>query len=347
VIAFGTSDLLRGTEKLIVIAEIHKPTSYALQEIRDDVFKKVTTHLGIPPDDVILIPARSIPKTSSGKLRRSACKENYLKGKLVRHKMPLWFQVTKLFFKGALKRVKKGFSYLARVVYTFYTCLVLVLVIPFTWLFVALFPRNVSAKFIKLSARLLVMLLVWRVKIKGLENLDKDKPLILVANHASYIDSVVLIAFLPTSFIYVGKKELLGSPIVRTFIKKLHFLTVDRMDFTKNLSDIESMVAALRNQYSVVIFPEGILTSDTGVFPFKSGAFKLAVETNTPICPVAIRGTRRILRDDNFLLKLGRVTVTVGEPIHPKAKGWPEISRLSELSRNEIAKHCGEKLIKL
>ena len=215
------------------------------------------------------------------------------------------------------------------------------------WIFVVLFPRKISAKSAKVGSRLLLALSGCRARIKGLENLDPGKPLIIVANHASYLDSIVLTAFLPTSFIYVGKKELLEIPVMRTFLKRLHFLTVDRINFSKNVSDIERMATALRNHYSIVIFPEGILTANPGLCPFKSGAFKLAVETNTPVCPVAIQGTRSILRDDNFLLKWGRITVHVGKPILPKAKDWHEIGRISDLSRNEIAKHCGEQLIKL
>jgi len=347
VIAFGTRDSQRGTEKLIIVAETHKPTSYTLHEIRDDVIKKVTVHLGISPDEVILIPARSIPKTSSGKLRRSTCKENYLNGKMVHHKTPVWFQISRLFFRSALKRIKAWFAFSARLIYTLYLWLLFALVIPVTWLFVVLFPRKIAAKSTQLSLRLLVYLSGWRAKIKGLKNLNKNKSFVVVANHASYIDVLVLIAFLPASFVYVGKKELLDYSLLRSFMKKLRYLTVDRMDFSKSSSDIENMHEALRDGYSIVIFAEGLLTSSPGLRPFKSGAFKLAVETDTPVCPVAIKGTRSILRDPHWLLKLGRVSIHVGEPIYPQAKNWGEISRLAEISRNEIAKHCGEGIIKI
>ncbi len=347
VIAFGTSDPERGTEKLIVIAEVHEPTSHTKHEIRDDIIKKVAIQLGIPPDEVILMPARSIPKTSSGKLRRSACKKDYLQGKLVRHKMPSWFQVAKLFFRSTLKRIRSWPVFLLRLIYTVYLAVVLIIVVSFSWILVLIFPKKIRAKTSKMGARLIVWLSGCPVTIRGRENLDKDWPLIIVANHASYIDSLLLMAYLPTSCAIVGKKEVLDYPIIRTFMKRLNYLTVDRMDFLKSLSDVENIISALRDGRSVVIFSEGILSAEPGLRPFKSGAFKIAVEANFAICPLAIQGTRSILRDNHFILKPASLTITIGVPIQPEGSGWSEIGRLSRLNRAEIAKHCGEQVIKI
>ena len=82
VIAFGVTDVHSGTEKLIVVAETYQLDKEKQAEIRTAIIENMATALGIPPDEVILVTPKTIQKTSSGKLQRSTCKEEYLKGEL-------------------------------------------------------------------------------------------------------------------------------------------------------------------------------------------------------------------------------------------------------------------------
>ena len=134
-----------------------------------------------------------------------------------------------------------------------------------------------------------------------------------------------MLGILPPGVIFTVKKELLNTPIIRTFIKKLGYLTVDRIDFTKNLEDKNSIEESVRQGQSLVIFPEGTFTSATGLRPFKLGAFTIAADVGTPICPTAIQGTRSILRSDNWLVNPGAIKVTIGKPVYPKEKEWNEV----------------------
>ena len=79
--------------------------------------------------------------------------------------------------------------------------------------------------------------------------------------------------------------------------------------------------------------------------PFRLGAFKVATETNVPICPIALYGTRYILRGDEKLLRPARITVTVCDPISPIGAEWQDVTRLRDTVRAEIAKYCGEPLL--
>jgi len=95
----------------------------------------------------------------------------------------------------------------------------------------------------------------------------------------------------------------------------------------------------------VVIYPEGTFTPAPGVRPFQLGAFKSAVDSNRPICPVVTRGAREILRDKTILPRFGRITITFGPLIPPNGKGWQDLVRLRDATRAIFAKNSGEPLL--
>ena len=152
---------------------------------------------------------------------------------------------------------------------------------------------------------------------------------------------------LPEGSCFVAKQELLKVPVVRSFIKKLGVLTIDRMDFSKSQSDVKRIEEVLKSGRSVIIFPEGTFGYPTGILPFKSGAFKVAVETGFPICSVAIAGARKLLRANRLLCRPAAIKVTICEPIKPEGNDWHEVVRLRESSRLEIAKYSGEQTVDL
>ncbi|MFY9222883.1 MAG: lysophospholipid acyltransferase family protein, partial [Blastocatellia bacterium] len=172
-------------------------------------------------------------------------------------------------------------------------------------------------------------------------------PSVLVANHSGYLDAVVLMAALPPGFLFVAKRELAQAPIIRTFIKKAGHLTVDRLDFTESTTSARRIEEALRRGRSVLIFPEGTFSRIRGIRPFRLGAFKVAVETGRPVCPVAIRGTREILWPGRRLPRRGPIQVVIGKPISPEGTDWREIVRLRDLAKAEIIRHAGEPSIEL
>jgi 1-acyl-sn-glycerol-3-phosphate acyltransferase len=110
----------------------------------------------------------------------------------------------------------------------------------------------------------------------------------------------------------------------------------------------EELNAALKRRESLVVYPEDTFTAMVGIRPFQLGAFKAAVDTQRPICPVAVSGARRILRDHTYLPKPGRITVTFGPLVMPdRAAGddWREIVRLRDETREIIGRNAGEPLL--
>jgi len=345
VIAFGVSDPHTGTEKLVVVAETFQSHQIKREKIRAEIIKQMSTTLNIPPDVIVLVAPHSIPKTASGKLQRAECKKNYLNGKIGRRRLPVIMQLIKLKLKSITRKITTGLITAAKCIYSMYVAIILLFTVLPVWFTLFFLSRQVSAKICRLCARTIFRLIFCPIKISGKHQFQKNKAIIYVANHASYVDGLLLLGLLPPEVIMTGKKEVLQFPLIKTFVKKLGVLTVDRMDFTKSLEDSQLIKATLQDGKSILIFPEGTFTYATGLRPFKLGAFQLSAETKTPICPLAIRGTRNILRDGSFFPKPGKITFNVGELIYPKQNDWNEIVRLHSLVRSEIAKNCGEPVI--
>ena len=347
VIAFGVSDENTGTEKLIVVAETRAQQPAEREQLLAEITDNILSGIGVAADKIILAKPGTIPKTSSGKLQRSACKYAYLQSKLAHHRMPSWLQITKLFLQGIANRIKSFINAVLHIIYGIYIGMLLMLIAPVMLLCSFILSAKRLAKLVKMISRTLLFLAGCRISVIGKENLSQFNPVIIVANHASYADILLLLAILPPEIIFIGKKELLKTPIIKRFFKKLENISVDRLDFTQSLEDTHKIKLALDQKRSLIIFPEGTFTYATGLRPFKYGAFKVAVETNTPVCPIALSGTRQFLRDGTRIPKRGNMKVTICEPIVPTEQGWHEIIRLATSTRLEIAKYCGEQAIDL
>jgi len=341
VVAFGVEDVKWGTEKLVVVAETAETNKKHQETMEDEILEKVSLIVGVPPDEVRMVVPRTIPKTSSGKLQRAATKKMFLEGKLSKRGTPVWIQMTKLVIRGAGLTLWGYLQKFGRFLYTFYIGLLLVLFIPL--LFISLiFPKGIAITLFHFLIQIFIFFSGIRLKVSGRENLNPKLPAIYVANHASYADSVILLGVLPKNILIVGKKELRSWPFVKWVLKKFSYPTVDRSDFSKSLEDTQIIADKLSSGHSILIYPEGTFTYATGLRPFKMGAFKIAVDTGTRIIPVALKGTRSLLRARSFILSPSVVKVTISPSIRPEGKDWEEATKLHSQVRAVIAKHCGE-----
>ncbi|OJV91187.1 MAG: acyl-CoA synthetase [Gammaproteobacteria bacterium 39-13] len=345
VVAFGVQDQKSGTEQLIIVAEAKEISASEQKKIVAEVNEKIAVVLGIVPDEVLIVPGKTLTKTSSGKLQRAATKQAYIDKKLLRHALPFWAQIAKLSAKGLKLKLTNLFRSAWKGIYTFYVGILTVLCAIIVWGSVLVFKPSRAAQITKAITKIGTILMGCRIQVENENALSNAGATVYVANHASYMDAIVLIAVLPPGVRFVAKKELLKVPFLRTIITRLNIITVDRVDFLTNLSDTQKIVDELQEGKSIVFFPEGTFTYATGVRPFKLGAFKAAVESGTPVCAVAIQGTRSILRDDEWLFQPGKIKVTIGEILAPQSKEWQEVIRLHSLARAQIAKHCGEQVL--
>lgn len=342
VAAFGVSDAQRGTEKLIIVAETREKKQPERKNMIAAIGETIATNLDISPDHIVLVAPHTVPKTSSGKLQRARCKQMYLNGKLEKFQLPPWLQVTKLGTGWLGKKIISTLQFFAKFIYTLYVFFLVAISFLPLYLVVYLGSRETAAKACRFWAKALQVLVFCRLKVINAENMHVVGPLIFAANHASYLDVLVLLILLPSETRFVGKKELLTTPILGTFMRKLNYLSVDRLDFSKGLEDTKRIERVLQENYPVLIFPEGTFGYASGLRPFRLGAFKVAAECNVPVCPVALAGTRSILRADEKLLWPGNITVTICPPIKPAGQEWQAVTQLRQQVRAEIAKYCGE-----
>jgi fatty-acyl-CoA synthase len=354
VVAFGAPDARTGTERLVVAAEAREIASS--KRIAAEITSAVGEALGMPPDLVEVLAPHSIPKTSSGKLRRSETRRLYLEGKLGRKQQPPWIQIASLAARGAIPHartlIQRGFHKTIDFLYGIYALAAFSVVLVPLWIVVGLTPnRQRAAGITRRGARLMLLAAGVPVRIESKEilaELEKSGALIYAPNHSSYLDIIVSIAFLPAGVRFVAKGETLSMPLVGTITSRSGQFAFNRSDPQARIKQAQEVEAALERGESVVIFPEGTFTEMAGVRPFQLGAFKAAVATQRPICPVSVRGARHILRDKTFLPRPGRLAITFGPLVTPNpgaGDDWHEIVRLRDATREIIARNSGEALL--
>jgi 1-acyl-sn-glycerol-3-phosphate acyltransferase len=360
IVAFGLTDEATGTEKLVVVAETRERDAARRAALASEVTGLVSGGLGLPPDRVELIPPGSIPKTSSGKLRREETKKLYLAGTLSASRAPAWLQIARLGLGSALRNlghevlagVKRGLE----ILYGIYFGVVFLLWIVPAWVIVQFIKDHKEAgRFTSSALKVLFALIGCDVRVVGREYMDTPGAKIYASNHTSYFDVLPLMLGLGVPYRFVAKMEVGGMPFIGTFLKQMGHLKFDRTDPESRLRQAQEMEEFLRNGESVFVFPEGTFTGEDGVRPFQLGAFKAAVATGAPIIPVSLAGTRRFLRDGTYLPRPTSVTITLSPPIFPitsasttnsaDSSGWHELIRLRDATRAAIVRYAGEPLL--
>jgi len=346
VAAFGVMDPKLGTEKIVLIAETKEEEMRSREEITAKIFEEITAAIGIPPDVVHLVPPGTILKTSSGKLRRASIRDAYLHNKLIQRNRKAWVEIAKLWLISIAPIARKYARKAGKLLYAAYAYLVLIVTVLPVWIFAMILPAKDKkvTQLVQHWARTFLWLIGIKPKVLGREYLPKKVPLIFVANHASYLDAIVLLAVLRLDFVFVAKQELIKVPVIRTFVNKQAYITVDRTSMAKGLLDTQNITQVLQQGQSVLVFPEGTFVRAKGIQPFKLGAFKAAVEASSQICAVALQGTRQFMPEGSILPLRTKVTVTIFEPLQPVSKDWHEMTRLRDVTREQISQATGDPL---
>jgi len=354
VVAFGAPDERSGTERFVVAVEARNISDR--KRIVAEVTREVDQAIGMPPDLVDVIPPHSIPKTSSGKLRRSETRRLFLDGKLGKKVRAPWMQLAELAAKSAGPRaLTSGRRAGRQTVELLYGAFVLALFgigLVLLWMAIVLTRNRMSAaRLLRAAARLMLRMGAIPVRVEGesaLEEAVKGGACIFAANHSSYVDILVTLALLPAGVRFVVKGEALTMPFVGKIMQKTGQFAFKRSDQEERTKAADEVDAALFGGESVAIYPEGTFTSMAGIRPFHLGAFKAAALTGRRICPVAIRGARQILRDETRLPRPGKITATFGPLLIPDPSSgddWREIVRLRDTTREIIARNTGEPLL--
>jgi 1-acyl-sn-glycerol-3-phosphate acyltransferase len=342
VAAFGVPDAATGTERLVIVAETRTADPAGREALERAVRDQVVGGVGSPPDAVVIVPPHTVLKTSSGKIRRSAMRDAYVEGTLGASRSVI-DQRVRLVASAVGAWGRRFAEWSGRVLFSAWVVVVLLGSLPFLYGYLAVRPPGRHAeRAARRWARLTLRLCAVPVRVSGLETLRTLGSAVLVANHASYLDPIVLMAALPVEFHFVAKRGLTRYPLIGAVIRKAEHLTIERAALSDRLAGADDVARRLRQGDRLVIFPEGTFTRPPGLLPFRLGAFRAAVDTGRPIVPIAIAGARRILPDGARLFRHGSLTVTVGAPLQPRVEGWPEMVRLRDAAVAAIARGAGE-----
>ncbi|MEN8198024.1 MAG: 1-acyl-sn-glycerol-3-phosphate acyltransferase, partial [Pseudomonadota bacterium] len=217
-----------------------------------------------------------------------------------------------------------------------YAWLVFVLCVLSGILFALLVPGlERRRRWVSGSARASFVLTGIPVQVRGLENLPEGH-CIVVANHASYIDGVLLFGYMPPRFAVVIKGEMQKFPGVHFLLRRTGARFVERFDASGSARDARHLLRAASAGESLAIFPEGTFLHRAGLDQFRAGAFAAAIRGSLPVVPVVLSGTRQVLPGGHILPRQGRLRIDVMNPIEPGDPAYGNSRDRAELSRQRI-----------
>ncbi len=178
-----------------------------------------------------------------------------------------------------------------------------------------------SQAIVQTAFKIIIFLAGTKLTVKGFDRIPKDEAVLYVVNHNSFFDTVITYALAPGLTGYVAKKEILRVPILRTWMKFLHCLFLDRENIKEGLKTILLGIEYVRQGISICIFPEGTRNKDNPAepLPFKEGSLKIAEKSGCKVIPVCLTHTADIWENHFPFIKKAHVTLEYGEPIDLKS----------------------------
>lgn len=227
--------------------------------------------------------------------------------------------------------------------YGAYAWLVVLLLSAPVWLLMVFTPlQRWRTRIARVCARLLFKCTFTPLTVTGQEHLNTTKPMIVVANHTSYLDAFTLIAALETPIRFIVKGELSRILPVRLILQRFGVEFVDRFNAHRGAMSVRRMARQAKNGHSLVFFPEGTFISFAGLQPFRMGAFVAAAHSGAAVVPVAIRGARNALNSETWLPRRTRIEVIIRPPIAASGESWQDALKMRDAARREISAYCGE-----
>ena len=231
-----------------------------------------------------------------------------------------------------------------RFVYGIYAALLFLVVALTALLAVLLLPslplRRGTAR---IAARGFFLLAGMPLRLRGTANLPPGQ-CVVVANHASYLDGVVMAAALPPRFAFVIKREMNDVPVAGLLLRRIGSEFVDRHNRHKGGTDARRVLRTAAGGHSLVFFPEGTFTPEVGLGKFHTGAFAIAARAACPVVPAVILGTRRNMPATRTFPRPGPLEVRYGAPIAALVApaGDDPVLVLRDRSRAAILEQLGE-----
>jgi 1-acyl-sn-glycerol-3-phosphate acyltransferase len=178
-----------------------------------------------------------------------------------------------------------------------------------------------------------------KVKVTGQEYLEEGRQYVFISNHRSYLDTAALFRYAGKRIGLVAKKELLKAPVLGQGMSFVNIIAIDRSNPERSRRSMEKARQVMDKGYSFGVFAEGTRAMPGELLPFKKGAFHLALQTNAPIVPVAIKNTDLMTGKKTGVLYPGTIEITLLPPIESAGEDVPGLLRRT---RAAVAGALGE-----
>ncbi len=177
-----------------------------------------------------------------------------------------------------------------------------------------------------------------KVKVTGTEHLEPGRSYVFASNHRSYLDTAALFRYAGRRIGLVAKKELLKAPVMGQGMSFVNIIAIDRSNADRARDSMEKARAVMEAGYSFGVFVEGTRALPGELLPFKKGAFHLALQTDAPIVPVAIRNSDWMMGKRTGVAYPGEIEITLLPPIET---GERDVMELLVETRRAIASEMG------
>jgi 1-acyl-sn-glycerol-3-phosphate acyltransferase len=210
--------------------------------------------------------------------------------------------------------------------------------VALVWLVTAPFDRgryHAGRAFRQLAMLAAKLNPLWHFETDGNGPSDPRHPYIAVSNHESYAD-IFLISHFPWEMKWLSKDTIFRIPVMGWMMRMAKDIPIKRGKRESVVSALQGCRDRLGRKVSVMIFPEGTRSHTEELLPFKDGAFKLAIEAQVPILPIAVAGTRDCMAKHSFAFRRARAKARVLEPIATTGLTSADIPALRDRTRNLI-----------
>jgi 1-acyl-sn-glycerol-3-phosphate acyltransferase len=336
VAVFASADPKLGTERIVAVIETDLVEPRARAALRARASRTAANVFGAATDEIVLVPAGSILRTQSLKIRRAATRQAFEAGQLGSPESPSVARPTRLSrWRRRTSGPRRGGGVASWAFGAYAWVLVALIVIPL-WVAVELpMGRRLRWALTRAAGRSLLMLTGIDLRVHGTVRFDGAA--VVVANHSSFVDSLVLLLALPESVVFTTSSDMGRHRVIGSFLRRMGCVFVHRGQAHRSAEDVREMTDLLRAGGHLVVFPEGSIDPVAGLRPFHLGAFAVASATGCPVIPVGIRGTRDIVRPGTYRPHRGTAEVFVGSPITPGRDDFAGHAELSRQARRAIA----------
>ncbi len=180
------------------------------------------------------------------------------------------------------------------------------------------------------------------LRVRGLERLPSSGGAIVIANHASYLDGLIMTAALPQRYSFVVQDGAASWPLVGLTIRRMGVVFVNRSEARSGARTTRMLIRRLQAGEALAVFAEGTFKAEPGLLPFKAGAFLMAARSGVPVVPAGIRGSRRLYGGGRWLPRWSPIEVQLGSAQVADGSDREAALRLREATRQQVLQLSGE-----